>query len=79
MSTYSIQVRVQRTTTEHAFILVPVTSEVIIQKPDGTGTLDPEQVMHRALQLAASPEMQWLPEGCETQLHPVQRPREPGE
>ncbi|HEV2949388.1 MAG TPA: hypothetical protein VGX70_18580 [Gemmataceae bacterium] len=35
--TYSVSIRLQRTTTEVAFVSVPVTADLMIEQPDGTG------------------------------------------
>lgn len=76
---YSIQLRLQRTTTEHCFVSVPVTSDIIEPQPDDTGRINPEKMIAMAMQLATSQDVQWHKEDTVIQPHPIQRPKEPGE
>lgn len=79
MNTYSIQIRMQRVSTDHCFISVPVTSDVIDPQPDGTGRINPVRLTEEAIKLAASQDVLWLSEKLEIQPHPIQRLKEPGE
>lgn len=72
---YSISVTLQRTITEYGFVSVPVTPDLIVQQPDGTGRLDAEKVMQRAVAMGRSPDVAWHPESQEVKPHPVQRPK----
>lgn len=74
MSTYCIQIRLQRTTTDNTIVLVPVTADVIIQNPDGTATINADRVLELATEIASSPTTEWFPEGCQIQPHPIQQP-----
>jgi hypothetical protein len=72
--TYSVSVRLQRITTEFAFVSVPVSDDLVIQQPDGSGRLNAAKLMERALQLGQAPEVMWRLEDRQVQLHPVQTP-----
>ena len=48
-SAYSVSFRLQRTTTETAFVKVPVTADLMIEQPDGTGRIDVGRMVARAL------------------------------
>jgi hypothetical protein len=41
----SVQFRLQRVTTEYCYINVPVTSDLMIPQPDGTGRLNVESMV----------------------------------
>ena len=72
--TYSIQIRLQRTVTEDAYVGVPVTSDVIVEADDGTGRIDPERLLEAAKQLSVDARVQWVQESCNTDAHPIQQP-----
>jgi hypothetical protein len=76
---YSIQFRLQRVTIEHAFVTVPVTSEVMVEGPDGKGKLDVAKLTERAVEISRDPGVKWYVEKQGTTPHPIQRPMEPGE
>jgi hypothetical protein len=75
MPTYSIQYRVQRVTTERAYVSVPVTHAVM----GDDGKLDVDKVRATALALAAEPAVRWFPETAVIDVHPIQGPKEPHE
>jgi hypothetical protein len=79
LDTYSIQLRMQRTTTEHAFLSVPVTSDILDFQPDGTARINAEKMMAAAVKLAAAPMTEWIIEETAIQPHPIQRPKHEGE
>ena len=79
LDTYSIQLRLQRTTTEHCFVSVPVTSDIVDQQVDGTKRINPGKMTAMAIQMALSCDVRWHAEGIVVQPHPIQRPKEPGE
>jgi hypothetical protein len=79
LDTYSIQLRLQRTTTEHCFVSVPVTSDIIDQQADGTGRVNFERMTAAAIQIATLQDVQWHTEDSVIQPHPIQRPKEEGE
>jgi hypothetical protein len=77
MPTYSVAVRMQRLTTEEAWVSVPVTHEVMKDEPepDGTFRVSAQKLREAALVLGAEPKLRWTPEGPPlVTLHPEQRP-----
>ena len=72
--TYSVSFRLQRTTTEFAFVSVPVTADLIVQQPDGTGRIDATKMVQCAIELGQVPDVVWHPETQEIQPHPIQIP-----
>jgi hypothetical protein len=71
---YSVSFRLQRTTTEFAFVSVPVTHDLMLERPDGTGSLDVERMVERAVEMASASEVMWQHESCHIQPHPIQTP-----
>ena len=71
--TYSISVRLQRTTLEEAYVSVPVTGDVMDGHADKDGSfhLDPEKVMAAAVALGR--EADWAVEERSVSVHPVQK------
>lgn len=71
--TYSVSVRLQRTTTEECFVAVPVTSDVL--KPqaheDGEYSLDTEKLFAAVIELGQRSET-WSVESQHVALHPIQ-------
>lgn len=72
--TYSISFRLLRTTTEVAFISVPVTADLIVEQPDGTGRIDVERFVQRAVELGHATGVVWQAEEQQVQPHPIQTP-----
>jgi hypothetical protein len=72
--TSSVSFRLQRTTTEFTFVSVPVTADLIVEQPDGTGRIDVPRLVQRAVELGQTVEVEWHTEGQEVQPHPVQTP-----
>jgi hypothetical protein len=72
--TYSVAFRLQRTTTEVAFVSVPVTADLIIEQPDGTGRIDVAKMVQRATEMGQAPGVAWQPESQQVQPHPTQTP-----
>lgn len=72
--TYSISFRLQRITTESTFVSVPVTDDLIVPHPDGTGRLDVEKVAQRAVEMGQASAVVWQTEEQQVQLHPIQMP-----
>lgn len=79
METYSVSFRLQRTTTEYAYVSVPVTSDLVVEQADGTGQLNVDEMIERAIQLGRVPEVHWFPENQSMQAHPTQKAPEPDE
>lgn len=75
MTKYSIQFRIQRITTEYAYVLVPVTDEVVGED----GKLDVEKMTALATTQGEDPSVRWYLEEQKTAIHPIQKPCEPGE
>jgi len=71
---YSVSFRLQRTTTEFAFVSVPVTADLMIEQPDGTGRIDVARMVQRAVELGEAAGVAWHPEGRQVQPHPIQTP-----
>lgn len=76
MPTYSISVRLQRTSTETAYVSVPLDDNVVVEQPDGTRRIDGARVMQAAVEMAKSPGIEWRPEDQSVQPHPIQQPRD---
>ncbi len=76
---YSVQFRVRRVTTEYCYINVPVTNDLMIPQPDGTGRLNVETMVLRATEISQSSGVKWYIEDQEVEPHPIQKPMEPGE
>ena len=72
--TYSVSFRLQRTTTEFAFVSVPVTGDLMIEQPDGTGRIDVAKMVERAIEMGQASGVSWQPEGQQVQPHPIQTP-----
>jgi hypothetical protein len=72
--TYSVSFRLQRTTSEFAFVSVPVSEELIVRQPDGSGRIDVQKMVQRAVELGQAPHVEWQLEGQEVRPHPIQMP-----
>lgn len=71
---YSISWRIRRTTTEFAFVSVPVTGDLMIEQPDGTGRIDVPRMVERAIEMARAGDVAWFPEEEQVEPHPIQAP-----
>jgi hypothetical protein len=72
--TYSISLRLRKTTTEEAFVRVPVTGELIVWQADGTGRIDSDKLIHRAIEIGKDSGIGWQREGEVVEPHPIQTP-----
>jgi hypothetical protein len=72
--TYSVSFRLQRTTTEFAFMSVPVTGDLMVEQPDGTGRIDAAKMVQRANEMWQAIGVAWQPEEQHVQPHPTQAP-----
>lgn len=72
--TYSVSFRLQRTTTEFAFVSVPVTGDLMVEQPDGTGRIDVAKMVQRAIDMGQAVGVAWQPEEQHVQPHPIQTP-----
>lgn len=73
--TYSIQVRLQRTTVEDGYVSVPITGAVTMQHEDGSTRVDGAAVFAAALRMGADPRVEWKAETTQVQVHPLQMER----
>ena len=75
MPTYSISFRLQRTVIEEVHVSVPVTDDVVKQRPDGSYGLDVDKLVAEAIRLGRETELAWRREGePEVTQHPIQTP-----
>ena len=72
--TYSVSLRLQRITTEFAFVSVPVSADLMIEQPDGTGRIDVAKMVQRAIEMGQAEGVAWRPEEQQVQPHPIQIP-----
>jgi hypothetical protein len=73
--TFSVQIRLCRTTIEYGYVNVEVTPDLI----GLDGKLDSEGLFRRAVEFGKEPKMNWYEEERNVEPHPIQRPREPHE
>ena len=71
---YSVSFRLQRTTTETAFVKVPVTADLMIEQPDGTASIDVAKMVARAVETGQAADVSWQLESQQVQPHPIQMP-----
>lgn len=73
---YSIQLRVKRTTIEDAYVSVPVTQEIMKPQPDEKGnySIDFDAFVKKGVELAANSQVDWKVEKVNTAAHDVQQP-----
>lgn len=72
--TYSVSIRLQRTTAEYAFVSVPVTSDLMIDAGDGTARIDTDRMAQRAMEMGVVLQDGWQIEEQHIQPHPIQTP-----
>jgi hypothetical protein len=72
--TYSISFRLQRTTTEFTFVSVPVSPDIMIEQPDGTGRIDVAKLVQRAVVMGQAAGVAWQTEERQVRPHPIQTP-----
>jgi hypothetical protein len=73
--TYSLALRVRRTTYEDAHIAVPVTSAILKPTEDGTLRIDPEAFVAEAIRISQDPRVEWKIEERKIEPHPIQGPK----
>lgn len=73
---YSVQLRVKRTTIEDAYISVPVTQDIMKPQPDDKGnySIDFDAFVKKGVELAANSQVDWKVEQVSTVAHDVQQP-----
>src|ERR1051326_5833222 len=79
MERYSLSMRLQRVTTEYAYVLVPVTDDITVEQEDGTGRIDPDKLVQQTMELASERGVTWYQESLDVHLHPLQKAPEPEE
>lgn len=74
METYSVSVRLRRTSVEERYVSVPITNELMRaeQAEDGTRRLDPEKLLAAAIEFGQD-DTDWSPEDREVTVHPIQK------
>jgi hypothetical protein len=72
--TYSISVRLRRTTTEETYVSVPVDGALLQQEPaaDGSYRIDPGKLWTEAIRLAEQ-STNWTIEDRQVTPHPIQQ------
>jgi hypothetical protein len=73
-ATYSISVRLQRTTTEETYLSVPVDAAIMQDEPapDGGYRIDPGKLWTAAIRLAEQ-SAAWTVEDRQVTAHPIQK------
>ncbi len=73
-TTYSISVRLQRTTTEELYLSVPVDGAIMQDEPaaDGRYRIDPGRLWAEAIRLATE-SVDWTVEDRQVTPHPIQQ------
>ena len=75
MPTYSISIRLQRTVVEEVHVSVPVTDDVMEERPDGSHGLNVDKIVAAAVRMGRETELAWRREGeSEVTQHPIQTP-----
>ena len=77
--TYSMQLRLQRTTIEDAYISVPLTNSIMTKEnEDGSLGIDIEKFFKEAIAISADNGVDWQIESSTVEAHPMQtvRPEE---
>lgn len=74
METYSVSVRLRRTSVEERYVSVPITNELMQAEPDEDGSyhLDPGKIFTAAIELGQD-DTDWSSEGREVTVHPIQK------
>lgn len=73
-ATYSISVRLQRTTNEETYLSVPVDAAIMQDEavPDGSYRIDPGKLWAQAIRLAEQ-SADWSVEDRQVRAHPIQK------
>ncbi|MFG2989108.1 hypothetical protein ACGFZK_07375 [Streptomyces sp. NPDC048257] len=74
MATYSVSVRLQRTSVAERYVSVPLSAAVMQTEPDEDGTyrLDPGKIVAAAIELGQD-DTDWSSEAREVKVHPIQK------
>jgi len=73
--TYSITLRLRKTTFEDGYVSVPLTSAITKLGDDGTTRIDTDAFLREAMRLSEDPRVEWRVENVTTEGHPMQQPR----
>ena len=73
--TYSIMLRLQRVTYEDAYVAVPVTDRILMQKEDGSTGIDFDAFVAEAKQISQDARTEWVVESTQVEAHPIQGPK----
>jgi hypothetical protein len=71
----NIQLRLQRTIQEDAYISIPWTEEIMRRNADGTAELDTEKLVALAVEVGENPGVEWKQESLSIEPHPIQGPK----
>jgi hypothetical protein len=73
-TSFSISVRLQRTTTEEAYLSVPVDGAIMQDQlaSDGSSRIDPDKLWAEAIRLAEA-SADWMTETRDVTPHPIQQ------
>src|SRR5438105_1040919 len=66
---YSVSFRLQRTTTEYAYVLVPITPDLVKDE----GHLDVTKLSQAAIEKGRMTSVVWYPDDQKVALHPIQK------
>jgi hypothetical protein len=72
-ATYSISLRLRRTTTEYAYVSVPVVGDLVKPDEQGVGRIDVEALTQWAVEMGRRPEVVWYRETEQIKPHPLQK------
>lgn len=73
--TFSVMLRVRRVTYEDAYIAVPVTNKLMMEKADGSFGLDSDAFVAEALRMSYDHRVEWIIESSHQEPHPIQIPK----
>ncbi|HNT78329.1 MAG TPA: hypothetical protein PKH77_25235 [Anaerolineae bacterium] len=72
--TYSLMLHVRRVTYEDAYVAVPVTSAIMVEKEGGTFGIDVDAFIAEAIHISSHPQVEWKMESAHVEPHPIQQP-----
>jgi hypothetical protein len=78
-ATYSVSLRLRRTTVEYAYVSVPVADDLVRPDDQGVNRIDVEAMTRWAIDMGGRPEVVWYREEQRVEPHPLQKAPEPGE
>lgn len=78
-ASYSVSLRLRRTTVEYAYVNVPVVADLVKPDDQGVGRIDVEVLTRWAIDMGRRPEVAWYREEQQIEPHPLQKAPEPDE